>query len=294
MATRRKRWVGAWMVSALALLGRLCAVRSAAIRSVSPAAAVQPTLSVAQPSGTSRFQALSAEGHVGPRIQTWFGADNQNNWCGYAVGGSKVTDVKGTWTVPVVALGSGCPHSYSTTWVGIDGANSRTVEQLGTAQEIDAAGQAIYYAWFEMWPDLGDYISVPSDGKLQAGDNVTAEVTYQGQGHFLLQMWNNTRGWHFETVKERASAYRTSAEWIVEAPTRGGVLPLANFGSLSFTGCGVRLNDETPLSLGQWVSRGDPSDEFIMVNSSGGAKATPSGPPSADGAFSVTWGPNCQ
>src|SRR5207247_10199029 len=70
--------------------------------------------------------------HV-PRIRGRFGTSS--NWSGYAVDGSNVTDVRGNWTVPAVTLGSGCPDSYSATWLGIDGDNSSTVEQCGTDQD---------------------------------------------------------------------------------------------------------------------------------------------------------------
>src|SRR5262245_29496321 len=59
--------------------------------------------------------------HV-PRIRGRFGTSS--NWAGYAVDGNNVTDVKGSWIVPAVTLGSDCPDSYSATWLGIDGDNS--------------------------------------------------------------------------------------------------------------------------------------------------------------------------
>ena len=55
------------------------------------------------------------------------------NWSGYSIDAANhtVTDVKGSWVVPTVTV-SGNGTSYASTWVGIDGDNSNTVEQIGT------------------------------------------------------------------------------------------------------------------------------------------------------------------
>ena len=71
------------------------------------------------------------------------------NWSGYAVTGGTFTDVKGSWVVPTVT--SSGTNSYSSTWVGIDGFSSSTVEQTGTDSDF-VNGHAQYYAWYEMYP----------------------------------------------------------------------------------------------------------------------------------------------
>src|SRR6266536_2533061 len=107
-----------------------------------------------------------------PRIRGRFGTSS--NWAGYAVDGSNVTDVVGTWTVPAVTLGAGCPNSYSSTWVGIDGDNSSTVEQCGTDQDF-INGQPVYYAWYELYPKFPVNLSATTY-PVQPGDTITAEV----------------------------------------------------------------------------------------------------------------------
>jgi len=59
-------------------------------------------------------------------------AVTSSNWSGYAVtaGRSTVTDVKGSWIVPPVSCSGS--NQYASLWVGIDGYNSSTVEQIGT------------------------------------------------------------------------------------------------------------------------------------------------------------------
>ncbi len=61
------------------------------------------------------------------------GAAASTNWSGYAAyqSGTTFTDVKATWTQPSVT----CPKrgtQYASFWVGLDGYNSNSVEQIGT------------------------------------------------------------------------------------------------------------------------------------------------------------------
>ena len=76
------------------------------------------------------------------------------NWSGYAVTGpnGSVTDVKGTWMVPTLQSCTSATK-YSSFWIGIDGYDSNTVEQIGT--DFDCInGTPTYYAWFEFYPHL--------------------------------------------------------------------------------------------------------------------------------------------
>jgi len=53
------------------------------------------------------------------------------NWAGYVATGGPYTDASGSWTVPT----ANCANAVGTdsaTWVGIDGSNNSTVEQIGT------------------------------------------------------------------------------------------------------------------------------------------------------------------
>lgn len=189
-----------------------------------------------------------------------------------------VTDkVAGQWVVPVV---TGTMNAYSATWLGIDGYDSRTVEQIGTSQDfID--GSAVYYAWYEMYPKFPVRImSMP----VSPGDQMYAEVEYLGQRMFGLTIANQTEETTFTTV-QKLNARRTSAEWIEEAPWFGGTLPLANFGTVSFTDCSATLNGHTGLiNDAAWTY-----DPIAMVNSSGTSIAVPSALSAGGTAFDVTW-----
>jgi hypothetical protein len=209
-----------------------------------------------------RFTPAAVHSQRAPRIPFRFGTST--NWCGYVADGSNVTDVKGTWTVPGITPG-GCGNSYSAAWVGIDGDNSNTVEQCGTEQ--DSSGQ--YYAWYEMYPKGSATV-----GPVSPGDVITAEVKSMGSGSFLLTMTRNG-AMILKTTQKLNQARRTSAEWIMEAPWSGGVLPLADFGTMGFSGC-------------QSTGSTGAVQPISMVNSSGQTKADISSNWNGSG-FSVSW-----
>src|SRR3989442_400739 len=72
---------------------------------------------------------------------------------------------------PLSASGSG--NTYSSVWVGIDGYQSNSVEQIGTEQDI-INGQPVYSAWYEMYPKWS--VNLPMT--IHAGDSISASVTY--------------------------------------------------------------------------------------------------------------------
>ena len=228
-----------------------------------------------------------------PRIRGRTG--NSTNWSGYAVAGpnvSNVTDVVGSWTVPAVGP-SGCSSTYSAAWVGIDGDTDNTVEQLGTEQDY-INGQPSYYAWFEMYPHFSYYITAPGDGRVAPGDTITAEVKYAGGGRFTLSM-KSSRGLNFSTTQKLNSAQRLSAEWIMEAPWSGGVLPLAAFGTIGFNGCyatATTAGSSSQKSLGDWIGLGSNYyDQIDMVDSNNAIKALTNSASAT--SFSIDW-KNCQ
>ncbi len=240
------------------------------------------------------------------------------NWAGYAVEtnlnspqSNVVTDVQGSWVVPTVTdpnglasdsagitnhgKGSGKGHkppttgssAYSAAWVGIDGYSDGTVEQIGTEQDW-YNGAPRYYAWFEMYPRFGYQINA----KVSPGDNMNAEVKYLGQGVFNLTLndygssGSATPIWHFSINEKSARAERQSAEWIMEAPSSsGGVLPLADFTDIGFTGASAILNGHSgTISDTNWQN-----DAITMTTSNGTVKAQPSSLSPDGSSFSVIW-----
>jgi Peptidase A4 family len=193
------------------------------------------------------------------------------NWSGYAVTGSRFTSVSASWTQPTAKCSG---TAYSSFWVGLDGDTSNTVEQTGT--DADCSGSTPqYYAWYEMYPKF----PVNLRGTVRPGDHLSASVTTDGSGRFTLTITDSTQGWTNTTNARLKSAKLASAEVIAEAPSSsGGVLPLANFGTVSFSG--AKAN-------GSLLTSSTPHLDPITMQSGSTVKAQPSS--ISNGAFSVAW-----
>ncbi len=179
------------------------------------------------------------------------------NWAGYTVvpTAGSVTAVSGSWTVPAVS-GSGYSSSYSSVWVGIDGATrgAQTVEQIGTGSDV-VVGQPHYYIWYEVYPQA---IQTVSSLTVAAGDAISASVQYvtvgPNAGQFELSITDTTESNKtFTTYCSVPSAPRTTAEWIVEDTSAGGALPLADFNSVTFRHAAATINGVTgPIDSAGW------------------------------------------
>ena len=212
------------------------------------------------------------------------------NWSGYAVTGAagSVTDAKASWTVPPVSCPIGSKpkqNQYSSFWVGIDGFNDNTVEQIGTDSDCQR-GRPTYYAWFEFYPNPSYIISSIS---IQPGDVISAEVVSTGGGWFTVSLTNVTTNQSSGSISTQVpGAQQSSAEWIAEAPSStGGVLPLADFGTVLFSQNGATVGGTT----GAIGAFGTNVQDITMVGQRAPhtIKAQPS-PLSTDGTgFSVTW-----
>ena len=175
-------------------------------------------------------------------------ATASSNWSGYAVTGAKnsVSYVAGSWVVPTANTKT---NGYSSVWVGIDGFSSSTVEQIGTDADV-VNGSATYYAWYEMYPSPSMTIAMT----VRPGDSITGSVTYAGNNGFTLTIKDVTESETFTKTLTAAGAARSSAEWIVEAPSSNyGVLPLANFGTVTFTNADATINGATD-PINYWQS----------------------------------------
>jgi hypothetical protein len=206
------------------------------------------------------------------------------NWSGYAVSTSAaaVTQVAGSWIVPTV---SNTVSGYSSAWVGIDGYNSSSVEQIGTDSDY-VNGVAQYYAWYEFYPHPSVTITSMT---VNPGDTISASVTFNGS-QFTVSITDGSQS--FSTAATVSQAQRSSAEWIQEAPSSGGVLPLANFGTIYFSGANATVSGTTGPADNSWS--GSTLYQINMITPKGTLKATTSAlsdsgspPPSS---FSVTWG----
>ncbi len=221
-----------------------------AVLSAGVVAAASSASAEARPTATAiRHASLVNAGRVSP-------TNVSSNWAGYAVSGSvetttpapdgsttsttspiSFTSVTGTWVQPKADCSDG-RVAYSSVWVGLGGFDptSNALEQIGTDADCTSSGKARYLAWYEIVPAP----SVPINLKVRPGDTITTSVNVSGTS-VLVQIKNRTTRKSFTKRLDVPTPDLTSAEWIVEAPsgcTAGGqcrVLPLANFGSVSFT-----------------------------------------------------------
>jgi len=193
-----------------------------------------------------------------------------SNWSGYAATGTKFTKVSATWTQPAVSCGS--QTTYSSFWVGLDGDGSNSVEQTGTEADC-SGGRPVYSSWYEMYPKYPVNFSNP----VSPGDVFQASVTYNGSGKFVLVLTDRTKGWSHTVNATLNNPALASAEVIAEAPSSGsGVLPLANFGTVGFSG-----------SAANGSSLASFSPDKITMASGSTTKAVPGS--ISGGSFSVSW-----
>ena len=158
----------------------------------------------------------------GPKLTT------SDNWSGYDIQTKigAVDAVSGSWTVPKVT-GTSLGSPSTSVWVGIDGSNNGTVEQIGTSSQL-SNGVASYRAWFEMFPNAPVNITtiginrsgITTIDPVHPGDAITASVVSTGNTKFTLTIEDvpvTGSPWTYTTVRSNIWALRDSAEWIVEA-----------------------------------------------------------------------------
>jgi hypothetical protein len=224
-----------------------------------------------------------------------------SNWSGYSLqdtsgAGLQFTSVTGTWTVPKTTC-AGSSSASAAFWVGLGGSSDTAtgLEQTGTGADC-SNGTARYYAWYEILPAAS--VEVPL--KVKPGDQITTSVNVNGTT-VLVQIKNRTRKTSFTKALTVAAPDLSSAEWIAEAPSacnsvgRCQVLPLANFGSVTFTRAATiatahpgTITDPTWANIAISLVP-DASSPLFAARGSSTAGATP-GTLSADGrSFGVSW-----
>jgi hypothetical protein len=226
-------------------------------------------------------------------VQRVFGYSVSGNWSGYSQD-NYLTNVIYTsasfqWTVPSVKF---VAHGFelqqaSAIWVGIGGdcensscsKEDSTLIQLGTEQDVNIFGQTSYYPWYEVLPASETQISET----VKPGDQMTASLacvancTSHATQLWTLTMQDVTRGWVFSKNVSYASSL-LSVEWIVEAPTSVGILPMADFGTATLS---AAVED----SLNPGLS----SSQAIYLEDAKGQTTSVSAPAAGD-AFNACWG----
>ena len=225
------------------------------------------------------------------------------NWSGYIVPSSApVTAVSGRFTIPKL----NCRHTRNAgegIWAGIGGASLSAPDLLQTGVRSDCLDgeQRNDAAWWEEFPEAPeiDFTSMA----VSVGDSVEAGVLQNPDGSWTTRLDDLTTG--ISGVMTTGQSYGTvldsspttwlhvdgsaagisfggghTAEWIVEAFQSFGILvPLADFGSVAFTG----LTTSVP----SWGLTGD--EQVGIGDSFGNLYAAPSGPDSSNYGFSITY-----
>lgn len=198
------------------------------------------------------------------------------NWSGYAIETTKkdqIISIAGDWIVPSVKPSK--ENTYSTVWIGIDGFNNHSLIQVGTIQDF-SNGNAHYTAFWEVLPSIAQIIPYP----VAPNDQMHAKISQTQDHSWTITLRNITQNWKY-TKETSYSGPRTSAEWIIEAPTvNGQVASFSNYGKTIFSD--LRVNSMNPRLI--------LSDRGIMIQN-GKQVSTPSYPNCDGDAISMAYGP---
>jgi hypothetical protein len=155
------------------------------------------------------------------------GANQSFNWAGYVQGriakGTTFHSVAADWIVPKVKQRNRGVAEHSSSWIGIGGGcldhactlTDTTLIQAGIGHDVDAAGNAHYYAWWETIPAP----LIRTELVVREGDRVRVEIS---ESQVTPQIWtivilNVTTGGSFTLTLPYTSTYGT-AEWVIETP----------------------------------------------------------------------------
>ena len=181
------------------------------------------------------------------------------NWSGYAAhrANLRFSEVHATWTQPFASCVPG-QRTYAALWVGLGGYQHglHELEQVGTEVDCTAAGAQRDGVWYELVPAPTRWAPL----SVNPGDTITATVGVSG--HTVnVSLADLTSRQSFHRTLGAAHVDISSADWIVEAPAacvgnKCQVLPLANFGSVTFTQASTRTTTghTGPINDASWFA----------------------------------------
>jgi Peptidase A4 family len=144
------------------------------------------------------------------------------NWSGYAVTPhkAKVTAVSSTFKVPAAGQ---VPPGFAATWAGIGGYNTKDLIQAGTAEQSPPSNPLSglqYFAWYELLPNSETQLSgCRGDRKctVKPGDHIAVHISQASANKWKISMKNAGHWTWSKSVRYKST--RSSAEWILEAPS---------------------------------------------------------------------------
>lgn len=178
-----------------------------------------------------------------------------SNWSGYAdtaCPSCALRFVSTQFTVPSIncTVGTTSGQPSAAFWDGLDGYADSTVEQVGVAATcLDSIPE--YYGWYEMFPLGPVAFSITGFGP---GDAVSINVYFNPTTRqYQLTFDDITQGAGFvasQPCPSGSTCGNSSAEVIAEAPFSGGLMPLADFGNMFYSGATVTARNGTHGNLG--------------------------------------------
>ncbi|KAI0628022.1 aspergillopepsin [Trametes polyzona] len=160
------------------------------------------------------------------------------NWAGAVLIANTATykSVTGTFTVPTPREPSGGSGTHSASaWVGIDGDTCGSAI-LQTGVDFTISGNSVSFdAWYEWFPDFAHDFS---GFRISPGNQITATVTASSRTGGTATLINHSTGQQVShSFSGQPALCQENAEWIVEDfEEGGGLVPLANWGTVTFTG----------------------------------------------------------
>jgi hypothetical protein len=199
-----------------------------------------------------RSHALTSAGGPTPHELTNGPLNLSGNWSGLFEGGSSTTftGVQADWTVPAVPFTT--TDEASGTWIGLDGVESSSLIQTGTAQNSGPDnGGTQYYAWVELLPGAPGEIDIApgSPAAVLPGDEMSGSISETSLDVWTIVLDDITEDWSFSQEYSYSTPGLT-ADWIEEAPdVSGSIATLADYRSTTFTNLGVSGSGLSSASL---------------------------------------------
>src|SRR3954471_2701649 len=235
----------------------------------------------------------------GQLLQVRADTNQSTNWFGYNqgsldLGGKQFNAITGDWIVPAPTQHSAGQNEYSSDWIGIGGGcvdanctvGDSTLIQTGTEQDVDAAGNASYGAWWEIIP--GPSIAI-TNMTIASGDHMHSSIAelVPGSNLWTIVLQDVTRNETFTETVPYSSTHLT-AEWIEETPlllgTNAGFAALPNLTNPAFEN--ARTNSAN--------AKLTPNEKMLLTDSNGRVIGAPSNPDAqADGFAACTWASTC-
>lgn len=147
-------------------------------------------------------------------------------WAGYLACGSTYSAVQATWTQPQVSCTADGNAGF---WVGLDGYGEIPIEQTGINVSC-ATGTPVYKGF---WESSGTSPAIEYNEPVYPGDTIIANVVYQGDDTYSLQLTDSTRDW-VEITPLDSDAPNSSAEVVAEGSTSNGQTTMPNFSAVQF------------------------------------------------------------